>query len=174
MRYLLLSFLILATVAVKADAWDNLTLAEAEMVQKKLNKDPFVFDFCDCCSDAPVYLLKVLSSEIVTCSWDETKYSVKINATRIGKFGRDGVKVDWTKTIEFDASESRLVDYTIYMNYTFMYKKPSKAALPVAKVVPYHYEHQSFCEGIVEFPNPAKHAIEINDADYQKWYKKRF
>ncbi|MDP5098609.1 MAG: hypothetical protein NWQ27_01330 [Crocinitomicaceae bacterium] len=31
-----------------ADAWDNLTLEEAQNVIAQLNENPFIFDYCDC------------------------------------------------------------------------------------------------------------------------------
>ena len=53
---LFLFFLFQSSIS-RADAWDNLTMEEAKSVVAKLEKDPFIFDYCDCCDHGETRLL---------------------------------------------------------------------------------------------------------------------
>ena len=73
-----------------ADAWDNLTFEEAEAVVAELKKNPYIFDYCDCCDHTgeyatEVHFMKVTGTEIVTCDWDASYYSVQYTADLIAK-----------------------------------------------------------------------------------------
>ncbi|MBK6952940.1 MAG: hypothetical protein IPH24_13090 [Crocinitomicaceae bacterium] len=82
MKFLVLLTFLFTIHSAKADAWDHLNLKQAKAAQKYLKKYPFIYDYCDCCS-GEVYLMKVLSSEIVPCYWDTAQYSVATKVERL-------------------------------------------------------------------------------------------
>lgn len=169
MRYFYSLLFVFISFISKADAWDPMTQEEAEAVKERIEKDPFIFDYCDCCSDAPVYLLKVLSAEITTCDWDNAYMSVKIKAKRLAKF-EFSLDVNMAGFIPLEEGEI-VEDYTIYMNYTSIFDDATKLAQPIVNLMSYHYEHNITCNGKAIYPKPS--AAGIKDKDYKKWYKKR-
>jgi hypothetical protein len=158
---LTLSFFITA----KADVWDDLTQNQAKAVQSFLKKSMFVLDYCDCCDDSEVFLLKITNTEIIPCSWNAEKFSVKASAWRIAKL--ETIKGE--PTAYRAAGLSELVEFTITMNYTFVFSKSGKWAVPLFKEVAYDRDH--ICKGATKFPNPSENE-NITDSDYKKWYAK--
>jgi hypothetical protein len=166
-RFLLIAFLAISTFTASADAWDDLTMAQAKKVQAYLKKNPWILDYCDCCDPGDTYLMRVVSSEIVTCTWEPSKYSVKVNALRVAK-----VEVNDSGINEHNAVPmSETVSYTIFMNYTFAYDKAGKWAVPLFKKVAYDRDH--VCKGATKFPKPTNTAGNQLSNEYTKWYSKR-
>ena len=166
MRHLLLFLLLFPAFLSRADAWDNLTLEQAEHVKKFLHKNPYIFDFCDCCgSGVEVYLIRVDSAEIVKCSWDKKQYSVLTKGERIAKMQWASVGLDDYHT----DLVSEQVEYTIYMNYTFAYDHHMKWAVPFFKLFEYRLDGP-VCIGATNYPNPDDQGIKVSDPAYVSWY----
>ncbi|MEO9532091.1 MAG: hypothetical protein ABJG68_06805 [Crocinitomicaceae bacterium] len=152
----------------RADQWDNLTHDQANKVTHFLNKHPFIIDYCDCCGEGEsAYLIKVISSEIVPCEWDKKKFSVIVKGKRITKFQVSSRGIDDYHTDPIDQE----VEYTIYMNYTFVYDHHMKWAVPFHKIVDYP-NNGPICFGATIYPNPAHKGVHISDEDYKTWYAK--
>lgn len=162
---------------VKADPWDNLTYEEAEKVQGFLQSFPYLLDYCDCCDfegdyAAEVFLVKVISSEIVSCSWDENYYSVQTEVEVIAKipYESDGPRVDRPISM---TNEDQL---TIFMNYTWGYNSSERKATPLFCIIPYEtYGEEDTTSGVcrefVNFPDPKDG---VTDKDYKSWYHSVF
>lgn len=166
MRLLLALVLLLSVNYAKADAWDNLTQEQATHVKHFLHKNPFIFDFCDCCgNEVEVYLIKVESAEIIPCIWDKKQFSVLTKGRRIAKMKWATVGIDDYHTDVVDEE----VEYTIYMNYTFVYDKHMKWAVPFHKLIDYNSDGP-ICIGATNYPNPDEEGVLISDEDYIDWY----
>ena len=113
-----------------------------------------------------VYLMKVLSSEIIPCTWDADQKSVKVKAVRIAELERNGC---YPAAYRAKAMNDT-VDYTITMNYTFVYTDCGKWAVPFFKTVKYSENH--VCSGATRFPNPDENN-DISDNDYRTWFAER-
>lgn len=166
---LLLLYLLTFSIYSKADAWDNLTEKQAKSVVKFLKKYPYIFDYCDCCTDAPVFLLRVNSAEVTTCYWDQTQFSVVAEVEQLAKMESTGSGLHNYVTHEVSEEES-YVTYTITMNYTFVFDPKQKWAVPFFKMIPYHLNH--VCIGAANYPNPTHENVKVKDAGYVNWYKK--
>lgn len=176
MKYIYLFIALFFTHVSFADAWDNLTYEEAEAVVAELEKNPFIFDYCDCCDNSGQYatniqLLKVVQTEIVTCEWDDTFYSVRAESIVLANVfyadsGPDIQKL--SSTTEVDASP------IIYMNYTWTLHPERKIATPFFNVVKYNYygEDKKPCKDEFAYPTPAQVKSISKDKKYKKWYKK--
>lgn len=165
-RFFSILLLALITLPASADAWDDLTMAQAKKVKAYLKKNPWILDYCDCCDPADTYLLRVVSSEIVPCDWEPSKFSVKVKALRIAKLEVNDAGVNEHNAMPL----SETVDYTIYMNYTFAYDKTGKWAVPLFKKVAYDRDH--VCKGATKFPKPTNTAGKQLSNEYTKWYSK--
>lgn len=166
----LLGFVLLLFVSQvgRADAWDNLTEAQAHVVVRFLQHNPFIIDYCDCCGEGePAYLIKVESAEIVECAWDKKQFSVVTKGTRISRFRVTDKGIDDYHT----DPANREVEYTIYMNYTFAYDHHMKWAVPFHKLIKYENDGP-ICFGATIYPDPSIESVQIKDADYIAWYKK--
>ncbi|MCB9232115.1 MAG: hypothetical protein H6581_10650 [Bacteroidia bacterium] len=159
-----LSLLILIAQTSFADAWDALTPEQAEEVVTYLIRNPFILDYCDCCDNGDVYLLKVLRADIVPCSWDDEKKSVVVQAVQIGQLERNG---SYPSAYRCQPLNEK-VEYTITMNYTFVYSACGNWAVPFFKEVAYPENH--VCAGATRFPDPAEN--DIQDRDYKAWFEK--
>jgi len=164
--FLFLAISVFSINNVKADDWDDMTSSQAKNVQSYLKKNPFVLDYCDCCSDAEVFLLKIISTESITCSWNAEKFSVKAKAIKIGQLERFTFPSAYrTKPMNEE------IDYIVSMNYTFVYSKVGKWAVPLFKMVAYEKDRNHVCAGATRFPDPSD-GNEIKDASYKIWFDK--
>lgn len=166
--FLVSSILFFSSIS-RADSWDNLTLSQAKQVQKFLEKNPFIYDYCDCCSSEGDYLLKVISSKIVACEWDGAQYSVTVEAQRLALMQNTGSGLNNYHADPVPADE-QFVQYTISMNYTFVYDKYMKWAVPFFKIIP--HSNSSICVGAAVYIDPTGSSANISDADYAAWYLK--
>jgi hypothetical protein len=165
-KFLFLCMITLSLTKAYADPWDNLTVEQATEVIKYLNENPFILDYCDCCDSSKVYLLKVVSSAIVPCEWDNEQKSVKVQAIRIGQLERT---VCYPSAYHTKAMNEN-VEYTIQMNYTFVYSDCGKWAVPFFKVISYSCNH--ICAGATRFPDPHENN-DIRDQEYIKWFDEK-
>lgn len=172
MKYLIGIFLLFSTFVAKADAWDDLTKEEAEKVVAYLKLNPYIFDYCDCCSDTDlpkdVLLVKVESASIVTCDWKPEAFSVKIETTILGVLTYDNEKIVVSPPGEYEAPTS------LYMNYTWVWNTETGGASPVFDVIDYASyggDHKP-CKSYFDFPHPKIVKIVSKDKGYKKWFKK--
>lgn len=168
---------ILQSFISRADAWDNLTMEEAKQVVSKLEKDPYIFDYCDCCDHSGEYaskahLLKVTGTEIVVCDWNQEFYTVKITYSVIAelKYTSKGLKTKKLRPYTDDE-----IGNTVYMNYTWVLNDVSGKAEPLFNSVPYssYADHRESCKARFAFPTPATVAKVSGDGEYAVWYANR-
>jgi len=159
-----------------ADAWDNLTYEEAEAVVFDLERNPYIFDYCDCCSSTgeystTVHLLKVVSTEIITCEWDQDFYSVRAQSIVLAGvfYANDGPDVNQL-LVPMEPEMNEL----IYMNYTWTLHPENKMATPFFNVITYNYygEDSQPCKKEFPYPTPAQLKTISDDKDYKNWYKR--
>lgn len=158
-----------------ADAWDNLTYAEAEAVVVELKQNPFIFDYCDCCSHDGEYatsieFIRVTETEIVACEWNNEMYSVKIKAHVIAtvahmSYGADAQSL--TKKIDNN------YETTFYMNYTWGFNSNSKGASPFFNILDYNYygDENTPCKQLFNYPTPKELKKTVKVKGYKKWWK---
>ena len=178
MKKILFLFMLLSPLYASADAWDNLTYEQAESVQKFLNNTPFILDYCDCCDfegeyAAKVYLMKVISTEIIACEWDNAFYSVKAKVEIIAELTYTENGPDVSKPLKV----SREDELIITMNYTWSYSKEQAKVIPFFNIVPYdiygeNEQTSGSCRNYTDFPNPFKTNDVISDNEFRDWYKK--
>jgi len=168
--------LILFPTLLWADYWDNLTLVQAEEVIEFLNSNPYILDYCDCCDyegeyATKIYLMKVESTEIITCDWDSRYFSVKAQVEVLAEipYNKEGPDIYSPQLFSFEKK------ITITMNYTWAYNTKQSKAAPLYTIIPYdiYGEQKSdsgYCREFIAFPSPM-HVI--NEA-YGKWYNERF
>lgn len=175
MKFILSLTLVLFASLAHADAWDNLTLEEANAVVQELNSNPYIFDYCDCCDNAgeyatSVHLLKVISTEIIPCNWDNNYYSVRVQSKVIANvhYGDDGPDMN-----RLSQPESPEMSELIYMNYTWTFHPENKMATPFFNIVPYNFygDDQQPCRKEFAYPTPKQLKFVSKDKGYKKWYK---
>lgn len=178
MKKLIIAFLLLVACPtfLWADAWDNLTFEQAEEVQNYINANPYILDYCDCCDyegeyATKVYLMKVISSEIVACEWDPSYYNVKTKVEVVAEIPYKSNGPDMASPVIRKSEE----DLTLTMNYTWGYNPTTRKAAPLYCMIPYDvYGEQDLdsgsCREFTAFPNPEH----IRDTAYSTWYKTRF
>jgi len=111
----------------------------------------------------------VLSSRIVSCQWDTTQYSVVASLDRLTRM----INLRrWLHNYHPDSvpEEERFVEYTISMNYMFVYDAYMKWAVPFFKIIP--HTNSSICVGAIVYIDPTGSGAKINDAEYAAWYLK--
>lgn len=176
MKYIYLLFAFFISHLTFADAWDNLTYEEAEAVVAELERNPYIFDYCDCCNNTgeyatTVHFLKVVSTEIVPCEWDKDYYSVRVKSIVLAGvfYANDGPDVNQLTT----PTEPEMYEL-IYMNYTWTIHPERKVATPFFNAVPYDYygNDNQPCKKEFAYPTPTQLKVVSKDKGYKKWYKK--
>lgn len=170
---LLLTFLLSFTSF--ADAWDNLTRQEAEEVVAYLEAHPFIFEYCDCCDydgeyATMIHMVKVVSTEIIPCSWNDGQFSVKYTSEPI-------IQIDYTKEgpnlSELNVAVEADANAVIYMNYTWGINIETGLAEPIFNSVQYdYYGEASPCKTPFSYPTPRMLKKVAKVKGYKKWYKK--
>lgn len=177
MKSLLLFVLLLPGHYSFADAWDNLTRQQAEAVVAELEKNPFVFDYCDCCDDDgedvhAAMLLQVTSTEIVACSWSPEMFSVKYEAISIGEVCYHSDTLSVLNMFEAGSGSS---EYVVYMNYSRGLNPTTKQATNFFNIVDYDYYGENLtCKREFDYPHPKelkKAGIKLKA--YAKWYRRK-
>lgn len=176
MKTLSLLFALLVSTLSYADAWDNLTMEEAEAVVAELEINPYIFNYCDCCDSegeyaTRVYLVKVLRPRIVTCSWDSEFFSVTYDYYLLAElsYTENGPDVNQLKP-----QEMKEYAEPIYMNYTWGLNKETKKATPFFNIIEYNFygEDSQPCKPEFEYPTPKQLKAVKKDKAYKKWWKK--
>jgi hypothetical protein len=177
MKYFYLLFSFFIANFLFADAWDNLTYKEAEAVVFDLERNPYIFDYCDCCSNSgeystTIHFLKVVSTEIIPCEWDDTYYSVRAQSIVLAGvfYANDGPDVNQL-IVPLEPEMNEL----IYMNYTWTLHPEKKIATPFFNVITYNYygEDHEPCKKEFAYPTPSQLNTIVKDKAYKKWYKKK-
>ena len=163
---------------ISADPWECMSETEVKELMSFLKKNPYVFDYCDCCDEVSRkydnkklfgHLIKIEKMEIVTCSWDDTQFSVNIVKSSIILSGN----VEKGKLIAADLDVKNLAPYNgtwpITLNYCWTYKAGKISRL--FKNIKYDNEDVK-CGGISEFPDPKKVPAEFKKG-YQKFYRRK-
>lgn len=169
MKWIFSIIMCLSLFTASADSWDNLTEKEAAKTAKYLKKNAYILDYCDCCGGSDVYLLKVVSTEIVQCSWNKEHKSIKVKVEKIAKLETTDVGPSKYRAEPINNSE----EYTISMNYTFGYDKKMRWAVPLFKLVDYNMYDDHVCKGATNYPEPTLQNGTVINADYKAWYDKR-
>jgi hypothetical protein len=164
--------------SIYADPWECMTETEAKELMAFLKKNPYVFDYCDCCDKVAReydnkkvlgHLIKIEKMEIVTCSWDESRFSVNIVKSTLLVSG----KVEGGKFIVAEPSEEEIEIYKkpwpITINYSWTIKSGKTSRL--YKNINYE-EDVIKCTGLLEFPKPDKVPAKLKKA-YQKFLKRK-
>jgi hypothetical protein len=159
-----------------ADAWPEMTKSEAEAVIAELKKNPYIFDYCDCCDHdgeyaASVYLMKVTKAEIKACEMDENCFYVNIQSEPIAKvlYEENGPNVS-----QLSVEDYMITQDNILMNYTWTLNPSTKKATPFFNVISYNYYdfEKTSCKEEFAYPTPNQLKIVSKDKGYKKWYKK--
>ncbi|MEL0651212.1 hypothetical protein V6246_07230 [Algibacter sp. TI.3.09] len=176
MKNTIITLLLLCPIFLWADAWDNLTLQQAEQVCEFLNTDPYILDYCDCCDyegeyATKIYLMKVKSTEIISCDWNSEYYSVRADVDVLAEipYIKEGPDINYAHRYK---SKEELV---ITMNYTWAYNEQKKKVAPIYTIIPYNIygetnPNSGSCKAFTNFPNPKQ----IKNRKYKKWYNKKF
>jgi len=151
-------------------------MEEAEAVLVELEKNPFIFDYCDCCDHegeyaAQVHFVKVKNARIVECDWDKEFYTVVYDADVIAEVTYTADGPDITKMApDTEISDSGL---KIYMNYTWTLNAKTKKASNFFNSVDYDYygENRS-CKDEFAYPTPKQLKKVVKVKGYKKWYKR--
>lgn len=176
MRLIKLLILAVFPFFANADAWDNLTMDEAQQVVSFLKDNPFIFDYCDCCDNegefaSEVHMFKVTSTEIVKCDWDEEKFSVKIEFDVIAQIIYLESGPDLSRMFKPSSDE---YDNIVFMNYTWGYNAETRMARPLFASISYttYAESTEGCKAAFSFPSPSMLRHVGIPGGYKKWYKK--
>lgn len=163
---LILVSIVMIFSSVIADPWEDLTKEQARQVIEHLTQHPFILDYCDCCDTEDVYLMKVLSTKVEVCSYDEEKVSVVAEVIKLGKLEvNDGTPSVYRTAVVEDAEVEQLI---ITMNYTFAYSECGQWAVPLFKEVAYDRNH--VCKGATRFPSPFDNEKTLQDVQYIEWF----
>ena len=175
-KTLLLFLLITIHQLSYADSWEYLSLDQAKAVVIELEKNPYIFDYCDCCisetEHAPaVQLIKVIRAEIIQSDWSDTIFFVKVYSKVLAEvfYGNNG---PGASKVGFTAVDN--IELLICMNYTWTFQSSSKMATPFFNVVDYgdYVSNKKPCAEFFQFPSPEQLKIVSKDKGYKKWYKK--
>jgi hypothetical protein len=156
-----------------ADAWDNLTLEEAQNVVLQLEENPYIFDYCDCCDysgeyASQVFLLKVTNVEIIQCEWNAEFYSVKFESIALAELKYTAKGLNTKKLKKVNSPETASI---IYMNYTWGIGLEDKKAHPFFDIVNYSsYGDTEPCKKEFTFPTPKAVKKVSDDEGYRTWY----
>lgn len=161
----LVSLLMIFSSAI-ADPWEDLTQEQAEQVIEHLEQHPFILDYCDCCNTSEVYLMKVLSTKIEKCSYNDEKVSVIAQVIKLGKLEVNDGSPSVYRTEAVDDAE--VEEFMITMNYTFTYSECGQWAVPFFKEVAYTRNH--VCNGATRFPSPFDNEKTLQDVQYIEWF----
>jgi hypothetical protein len=163
---------------VSADPWEAMTESEAKELMAFLKKNPYVFEYCDCCDEVAReydnrkvfgHLIKIEKMEIVPCAWDQSRFSVNIVQFKILVSGNvEGGKFVVAQPDEEDIDNYRK-PWPVTLNYSWTIK--SGKASRLYKNINYKGEEVK-CAGISEFPNPDRVPAKLKKA-YQKFLKRK-
>jgi hypothetical protein len=150
-----------------ADPEDCMSKEEAETLVKKLKKERYIVDYCDCCDDASengdvtANLLFIKKLSIVSCEYDDARFSVKMETQMLSSFAVNEGKYMGKATYEVNSMEYALLNYQFYFT--------NQRAPQLGYLVRNDEYEAPNCSGLDTFPNPEM----VGDKKYQSWYKKK-
>jgi len=137
---------VIASVSLNlVDPQDCMTQSDAEMLKTMLESEPYILDYCDCCSNYQGKVIKISSLRVVPCEYDKSRFSVKVIGTTVNND-------DDTTPYQGLAT----------LNYSFYYYAGS--AFRLGHLVDLNYEGPD-CQG-ANFPN-------MENRDYMKWKRSK-
>ncbi|NJK83289.1 MAG: hypothetical protein HC912_05205 [Saprospiraceae bacterium] len=166
-RVLLACFLLLFPVAMWADPDDCMTQSEAEQLAAKIKTQGYIMDFCDCCDEvAQEYggdryvgqLVLVASVSVEACSYDETRFSVRVEGTSLGGFILQDNALASFQNEQMFYSEVVARDYHFYLDKS----GPKRLGF----LTDANYDRG--CGGLLAFP--ARNIV--RDSKYTSWLNK--
>lgn len=176
---LFLSFLIFTQISsVKADSWDCMSKEQAEALLAYVNKNPFIFYYCDCCFDVSeskvkpkAHLLKIEKMEIVPCPFDNTLFSVDVlECTVVATANVSDGFVSITKTESHD-KRKYAIQWALSLNYCFTL---IDFVIPLRLYEAIDYKAEPFdCSGLIEFPDPETIPEHPLKKAYRRYYKSK-
>ncbi len=175
-----LSFLFFTQINfVKAESWDYMSKEQAEALLAYVNKNPFIFNYCDCCNDIipenkvkpKAHLLKIEKMEIVPCPFDNTLFSVDVlECTVVATANVSDGFVSITKT-ESDDKRKYAIQWALSLNYCFTL---IDFVIPSRLYEAIDYKAEPFdCSGLIEFPDPELVPEHPLKKAYSKYYKSK-
>jgi len=175
MKNILFALFVLISSFSFADAWDNLTREQADAVVAELKENPFIFDYCDCCSSegeyaATSHLMKVNFAAVVICPWNNDYYSIELKVEYICEVVHSKNETG-DYELKVKANSGDLSNFS--MNYTWGFNTVSKMASPFFSIVNYDlYDEQRSCGPTFMYPSPKEVKMVSKAKGYKKWYKK--
>jgi len=143
-------------------------------------KNPFVFDYCDCCDEVSReyenkklmgHLVKIETMEIKACSWDENQFSVSVTSTTMiasGYIEAGNFKVEQTTT---EDAGHYAEGWPVAINYCFALDKGKPTRL--FKMIKYQADDVNHCGAFKQFPDPNKIPTSKTQKAYAKYYSKK-
>ena len=176
MHKALLSLLfIIISVSSYADSWEYLTIDQAKAIVIELEKNPYIFDYCDCCisetEHAPaVQFIKVIRTEIIQSEWSDTIFYVKAYSMVLAEVFYANSKTDVHK---IGYTTETKIEPLICMNYTWAFNSDNKMATPFFNIVDYgdYVRNKKPCRETFEYPTPDLLKTVSKHRGYRKWYK---
>lgn len=168
-------FAIAISVSLFADPIEDMTQTEAQQLVEYLKNNPYLVDYCDCCDDVNgvenrIYakLIHVESTEIVPCSYDDNKVSVKIKGTVIvgGHVNAKGV-MEGVEAQGYAYENDNGSPTLATLNYHFAFYKGKVVRL--GNAISVNTEDYK-CNALKQFP--ASDEMGDNEADYKAYLKK--
>jgi len=176
LKNIFITLILLSPVFTWADAWDNLTLQQANQVIEFLKTNPYILDYCDCCDYQGEYavkthLMKVTSTEIITCEWNPEFYSVVAKVNVLAEIPNTEAGLDMSSPNRYKTKD----EIVITMNYTWAFNLEKKQAAPLYTIISYPTygetnPNSGYCKKFTTFPQPKP----IKNRKYKKWYKRTF
>ena len=159
-----------------------MTIQQAKQVSEFLTSNPYILDYCDCCSfgensDEKIKFMKVKSTKIIACNWDSRFFNVKVKVESLASFSYVNGGPDMNSPHLQESAENIEEELTITMNYTWAFNKEGRKLAPFYTIVPYDVYgeleldlNSGSCAEFTTFPNPES----MKNEEYTKWYNNRW
>ncbi|MBR9919722.1 MAG: hypothetical protein GYB31_02720 [Bacteroidetes bacterium] len=163
--YVLLPFFF-ASFCLSADPLEDLTYEEAQQLISHLQLDPYIIDYCDCCSDGPDYIIRVSDLSIEAAEYGARPYRVRAKGTYIYELQR-------SENGYFSIKDSKKGGFEdiIWTNYSFAFDPEDKMAHPIGQVL--GIRESGNCNPDAHFPAPDQLRLQQSDPGYHQWYQSR-
>jgi len=156
-----------------ADSWTDLTQEQAEKAVEHLQKNPYIFDYCDCCDMTTVRLIYVTDVYFLDSQNEPGLFEVHVVGKIINEFDIANVYGDESAVLggfyKFEGDEE--FSGILSVNYTFVYSHSADAevySVRLCDITGYDQDLTSCVTNMV-YPHPSD--SKAVDANYKKWYK---
>lgn len=156
-------FVFVSGFQLYADPHDCMSKADAQKLANKIIEQQFFVDYCDCCDNDIAHLFQVMDAEVVACSYDSERYSVKVKKLFLIAF-----KVNNGSIVKGSYSD-QLTDFKrnnsiLSLNYHYYWDGFTAEGLAILIGKD---EEESTCSGLNDFPEPSA----VKYKEYTDWYK---